>query len=62
MENKILGKAEKDGLVFKYIRLAINKKNGANGEVRKEMEEIRKILNMSHGDIIKEAKRLTTGA
>ena len=57
-----LTKAEKDGLVFRYIRLAINKKNGADGEVKKEMEEIREALNMSHEDIIREAERLTTGA
>ncbi len=60
MESK-LTTAEKDRLVFKYIRLAINRKNGANGEVKKTMEEIRKALDMSHKDIIREAERLTTG-
>lgn len=54
-----LSQAEKNSLAFKYVRLAIGRHRGENGNIKTEMAAIRATLGMTHKEIIKEAERLT---
>lgn len=51
--------SEKDILIFKYVQLAIQKKQSKDGGIGETLREIRKKLGMSHKQIIKEAERKT---
>ncbi len=59
-KNNEMGRSERHGLIFKYVRLAIGQKNGQDGSIEKEMEEIRQKLNMTDEEIIDEAQQITT--
>ncbi|MCL4399834.1 hypothetical protein M1506_00990 [Patescibacteria group bacterium] len=59
-KNNEMSQSERHGLIFKYVRLAIGQKNGQDGSIEKEMEEIRQKLNMTDEEIIDEAQQITT--
>lgn len=50
---------EKNSLVFRYVQLAIRRKRGENGDVKKTLEDLRQKLGMSHDEIIQEAQKKT---
>lgn len=58
--NEEISQSEKNGLIFKYVRLAISQKNGKDGGIEREMEEIKDKLGMTDEEIIDEAEKITT--